>query len=63
MVIDVSSAKGPGKQPQVATDVDHQIATSDYPIVGVMIESHLMGGRQDITPSQPLAYGQSITDG
>ena len=63
MVIDVSSAKDPDKQPQVAADVDHQIATSDYPIVGVMIESHLLGGRQDITPSQPLAYGQSITDG
>ena len=63
MTIDVSSAKDPDKQPQVAADVDHQIATSDYPIVGVMIESHLMGGRQDITPSQPLTYGQSIPDG
>jgi 3-deoxy-7-phosphoheptulonate synthase len=27
-----------------------------------MIESHLVGGRQDVLPDQPLAYGQSITD-
>ena len=27
-----------------------------------MIESHLMGGRQDLVPGEPLAYGQSITD-
>ncbi len=28
-----------------------------------MIESHLVAGRQDLVPGQPLAYGQSITDG
>ena len=28
-----------------------------------MIESHLVGGRQDLLPGQPLVYGQSITDG
>jgi 3-deoxy-7-phosphoheptulonate synthase len=32
-------------------------------IVGVMVESHLVAGRQDLVPGKPLAYGQSITDG
>jgi 3-deoxy-7-phosphoheptulonate synthase len=66
VVIDVShanSAKDPGKQPQVAADVARQIAAGDDRIVGVMIESHLVAGRQDLTPGQPLTYGQSITDG
>ena len=31
-------------------------------IVGVMIESHLVGGRQDLVADKPLTYGQSITD-
>jgi 3-deoxy-7-phosphoheptulonate synthase len=31
--------------------------------MGVMIESNLVAGRQDIVPGQPLVYGQSITDG
>ncbi len=34
----------------------------ELPIAGVMIESHLNAGRQDLKPGQPLAYGQSITD-
>ncbi len=32
-------------------------------IVGVMVESHLVAGRQDLVDGQPLTYGQSITDG
>jgi 3-deoxy-7-phosphoheptulonate synthase len=28
-----------------------------------MVESHLVGGRQDLVEGQPLVYGQSITDG
>jgi 3-deoxy-7-phosphoheptulonate synthase len=31
-------------------------------VVGVMIESHLVAGRQDLLPGKPLNYGQSITD-
>ncbi len=31
--------------------------------MGVMIESHLVAGRQDVVPGVPLTYGQSITDG
>ena len=34
----------------------------ELPIVGVMIESHLIEGRQDLKPGQTLEYGQSITD-
>jgi 3-deoxy-7-phosphoheptulonate synthase len=30
--------------------------------MGVMIESHLVAGRQDLKPGVPLTYGQSITD-
>jgi len=30
--------------------------------MGVMIESNLVAGRQDIVPGQPLVYGQSVTD-
>jgi len=32
-------------------------------VIGVMIESHINPGRQDLVPGKPLVYGQSITDG
>jgi 3-deoxy-7-phosphoheptulonate synthase len=35
----------------------------DRRIGGVMLESHLVAGRQDLVPGKPLVYGQSITDG
>ena len=66
LVIDVShanSGKKPENQPAVTRDVAAQVAGGDHRIVGLMIESHLVAGRQDLTPGQPLAYGQSITDG
>ena len=44
-------------------DVAAQVAAGDKRIFGVMIESHLVAGRQDLTPGAPLIYGQSITDG
>jgi 3-deoxy-7-phosphoheptulonate synthase len=47
----------------VAEDVGLQIAKGDERIIGVMIESHLKSGRQDVVAGQPLVYGQSITDG
>jgi len=50
------------RQPEVARDVAAQIAGGDERIFGVMIESHLNAGRQDLTPGQPLRYGVSITD-
>ena len=39
-----------------------QIAAGDHRITGVMIESHLQEGRQDLVPGQPLRHGVSITD-
>ena len=43
-------------------DVAGQLATGDKRIMGVMIESHLVPGRQDLKPGVSLTYGQSITD-
>jgi 3-deoxy-7-phosphoheptulonate synthase len=47
----------------VGQEVARQIAGGDDRIFGVMIESHLKAGRQDLLPGKPLAYGVSITDG
>ncbi|GAL03085.1 2-keto-3-deoxy-D-arabino-heptulosonate-7-phosphate synthase I alpha [Photobacterium aphoticum] len=46
----------------VAEDVGQQIAAGNKAIFGVMIESHLVEGRQDIVEGQTPTYGQSITD-
>lgn len=45
-------------------DICEQIKAGERPIVGVMIESHINAGRQDIPPEGPqgLKYGVSITD-
>lgn len=51
------------RQILVGKDVAGQIATGDRRIFGVMIESNLKAGRQDVIPGKPLVYGQSITDG
>ena len=37
-------------------------AAGEDRIIGVMVESHLKAGRQDLVPGKPLVYGQSITD-
>jgi 3-deoxy-7-phosphoheptulonate synthase len=50
------------KQLDAADDVARQIAAGDARIIGVMAESHLKAGRQDLVSGKPLAYGQSITD-
>ena len=39
------------------------MAGGERRIIGVMIESNLVAGRQDLVPGKPLVYGQSITDG
>jgi len=57
-----NSSKDHAKQVAVGHDVAHQISKGDRRIVGAMIESHLLSGRQDNVPGQPLTYGQSITD-
>ena len=50
------------RQIEVARDIGTQIAAGDDRIFGVMIESHLNPGRQDLVPGQALEYGVSITD-
>ena len=57
-----NSSKQHRRQIDVAQDVAGQIAAGDARITGVMIESHLNEGRQDIQPGQPLQYGVSVTD-
>jgi len=66
LMIDTShanSSKKPENQVPVCADIGRQIAGGDQRIVGVMVESHLVAGRQDLVPGQPLTYGQSVTDG
>lgn len=58
-----NSSKKPEKQVDVGQDVARQIAAGDDRIFGVMVESHLKAGRQDLLPGKPLTYGVSITDG
>ncbi len=65
VMIDLShgnSGKDARRQVDVAADIAHQIAGGDARIVGVMIESHLEEGRQDIVPGQLLRPGVSVTD-
>jgi 3-deoxy-7-phosphoheptulonate synthase len=50
------------RQLDVAGDIAGQIARGERRIIGVMIESHLVEGRQDLEPGKPLTFGQSITD-
>jgi 3-deoxy-7-phosphoheptulonate synthase len=66
VMIDAShanSSKDPANQPRVMDNVAGQVAAGDRRIIGVMVESHLAAGRQDLKPGVPMVYGQSITDG
>jgi 3-deoxy-7-phosphoheptulonate synthase len=65
VVIDAShdnSGKDPEKQFFAAGDIADQVADGNKAIVGVMLESFLVEGRQDLKPGVELTYGQSITD-
>ncbi|HEX5464674.1 MAG TPA: 3-deoxy-7-phosphoheptulonate synthase AroG [Burkholderiales bacterium] len=65
LMIDFSHAnsqKSAQRQVDVGRDVAVQIAGGDNRIAGVMVESHLKAGRQDLQPGKELVYGQSITD-
>jgi len=65
LMIDASHANS-GKQHDhqlaVADAIAAQLEAGESRIVGVMVESHLVAGRQDLVPGKPLVYGQSITD-
>lgn len=65
VMIDLShanSSKQHRRQIDVAADIAQQIAAGESRITGVMIESHLHEGRQDIGEGQTLQYGVSLTD-
>ena len=65
IMIDASHAnsrKIPARQLDVARDIARQIARGSRSIFGIMVESNLVEGRQDVVDGQSLTYGQSITD-
>jgi 3-deoxy-7-phosphoheptulonate synthase len=65
LIIDTShgnSNKDHRHQPVVAADIAAQLTRGESGIVGVMMESFLMEGRQNLTDKTKLQYGQSITD-
>ncbi|MCF7974619.1 MAG: 3-deoxy-7-phosphoheptulonate synthase [Phycisphaerae bacterium] len=57
-----NSGKDPQEQPRVAHHVAQQLAQGSSAIFGVMLESHLVAGRQEIAASEAMTYGQSVTD-
>ncbi|MCS0351423.1 3-deoxy-7-phosphoheptulonate synthase AroG [Vibrio ordalii] len=57
-----NSSKQYQRQLVVSQDVSEQIASGEHAIFGVMIESHLVEGRQDLVDGCAATYGQSITD-
>ncbi len=58
-----NSSKKPENQPLVVADIGQQLSDGEQRIMGVMVESNLVAGRQEVVPGKPLTYGQSITDG
>ncbi len=65
VMIDCSHAnsnKSHRRQIEVAENIAAQLASQEQRIIGVMIESHLKEGRQDLKPNTPLEHGVSITD-
>jgi 3-deoxy-7-phosphoheptulonate synthase len=57
-----NSQKDHQRQVDVAQEVAQQIAQGNKNIMGVMIESHLVAGRQNVVAGKALVYGQSVTD-
>ena len=57
-----NSSKQHQRQIDVGKNVAEQVAAGDSRIFGVMVESHLKAGRQDLVPGKELIYGMSITD-
>ena len=65
LIVDCShgnSGKDHRRQPLVADDIAQQLEAGRRGISGVMLESFLLPGRQDLTPTAELTYGQSVTD-
>ena len=65
LMIDTShgnSGKDHARQPVVANDVAEQVAAGERGIIGILLESFLVDGRQELVDRESLVYGQSITD-
>jgi 3-deoxy-7-phosphoheptulonate synthase len=65
LVVDAShdnSGKDHTRQPEVAAEIADEIASGNKALVGVMMESFLVAGKQDLDPDGEMVYGQSITD-
>jgi 3-deoxy-7-phosphoheptulonate synthase len=65
LMIDASHAnsrKIPARQVDVAADIATQISRGNKAIIGIMLESFIEMGRQNVEPGTALRYGQSITD-
>jgi len=66
LMVDAShgnSRKDPANQAEVVADVAAQVSAGERRVFGLMIEGHLVAGRQDFVEGRELTYGQSITDG
>jgi 3-deoxy-7-phosphoheptulonate synthase len=57
-----NSQKDFNRQPVVAEAIAEQLECGSADVLGVMLESHLVAGRQDLVAGRELCYGQSITD-
>jgi len=57
-----NSQKDHTNQIKVCDSIGQQVSAGESRIIGVMIESHLTAGRQELVAGKPLSYGQSITD-
>ncbi len=57
-----NSQKDHANQIKVCDSIGQQLSAGESRIIGVMIESHLVAGRQELVAGSPLSYGQSITD-
>ncbi len=65
VVIDAShgnSGKNPNRQVGVAAAIAEQLTAGNRAVVGIMVESFIVAGRQDLDSGRALVYGQSITD-
>lgn len=57
-----NSRKDHARQLDVAREIAARVAAGSSDVFGLMLESHLIAGRQDLSSHEPLTYGQSITD-
>jgi 3-deoxy-7-phosphoheptulonate synthase len=57
-----NSKKDPSRQAEVALEIAARVAGGEKEVFGLMVESFLVEGRQELTPGGALEYGKSVTD-